>query len=107
QNLELVAVAAVFGHTSLDVRVKGPARVLRTVPAEDRVGFGGGELAALLRVPGLKDDRSALRRARDVEPAFDVEELVVDREGAGPRVEQRLGGPQETLGALVALVLRQ
>ena len=65
------------------------------VPGEDRVRRRGGEVASLVGVAGLEDHRAALRRARDVELAGDVEEPVVVLEGAGHR------GAQELAAALV------
>jgi len=81
--------AAVLGEAVLDVRVEGLAALQGGVPAEDGVGARCGELAALVGVTGLEDDRAALRGARDVELALDVEVLT--------RVDERtrLGVPQE------------
>ena len=69
QDQQLVAAAAVPGEPALDVGVERLARLERAVPAEDRVGAGGGELAALVGVAGLEDHRTALRAARHVELA--------------------------------------
>ena len=96
------------------------------MPAEDRVRVGRGELAALLGVAGLQDHRPALRAARYLEPARDVELFGADTEAARvgvgeerprllvrddlvapPRVEQLAGGGEELPRAVVALVLRR
>ena len=64
QDQQLVVGAAVPGQPPLDVGVEGLALLQCAVPAEDRVGAGRGELAALVGVAGLEDDRPALRAAR-------------------------------------------
>ena len=96
------------------------------MPAEDGIRAGRRELAALVGVARLEDDRAALRAARHVELARDVEVRVVVRErararggqelpgglvghdlGAVPRAEQLPGGAQERPGPLVTLILGQ
>ena len=98
--------------------------VERAVPGENGVGRGRRELATVVGVACLEDDRPALRAAGHVEPAADVEMFVLVGELAGvwvgqehaavlvghdlvsaPGVEQRVCRLQEALGALVALVL--
>ncbi|GAA3209229.1 hypothetical protein GCM10020256_06370 [Streptomyces thermocoprophilus] len=54
QDPQVLGAAAVAGQAGFDVPVEGLARFQGAVPAEDRVGFGGGELAALLGVAGLE-----------------------------------------------------
>ncbi len=126
QDLQLVVRTAVPGEPALDVRVELPSRVEGSVPAEDRVGAGGGELPALVGVARLEDHRTALRAARHVEVALDVEVPAPVGEGPGPRVaqegagsrvggdlravpgvEQLGGGGQELPGAGVAVLTRQ
>ncbi len=77
------------------------------MPAEDHVGGGGGELAALVGVPGLDHHRVALRRAGQREGALDVElrSLVADRAGARgvpelPGQLHEFGGPGVAVGAV-------
>src|SRR3954467_13310182 len=98
----------------------------RAVPREDRVSRGGGELAAVVGVAGLKDDGPALRAPRHVEPTADVEVLVGVLEAAryrigqedatllvgddfvpAPGAEQEVGSFEEALGAGVPLVFGQ
>jgi hypothetical protein len=126
EDQQLVAAAAVPGQAALHVGVERLAVFQRAVPAEDRVGAGGGELAALVGVAGLEDDRPALGAARHVEPPADVELGIGVREPAGdrvgeehagflvgddlvavPGVEQFPCGAQERLRPLVPRALRQ
>jgi hypothetical protein len=126
QDQQLVWRPAVLGQAALDVGVERLAFGQRAVPAEDRVRARGGELAALLGVAGLEDDRPSLRAARHVELTADVEVHVVVLERArlglgeelagrlvgddlisAPGVEQIPGGLQEGTGSLVPGVLRQ
>ena len=117
-----------FGQPALDVGVERLPGLQRAVPAEDRVGGRGGELPARVGVAGLEDHRAALRAARHVEVAVDVEVVVAHGEGtrAAARREERrrcpcrrrsrrrttsrtasLAALQEALGPLVALLLRR
>ena len=84
QDEQVVGPASVRGEATLDVGVERLALLQRAVPGEDRVGGGGGELAAAVGVAGLEDHRAALRAARHVEPAADVEVRV----GVGERARR-------------------
>lgn len=126
QDLQLVGGTAVAGEPAFDVCVESLSGLERAVPGEDRVGRRRGELPALVGVARLEDDRPALRSARHVEMAADVElphvvvesaRIGVGEEEAGllvgddlvpvPGVEQLPGRRQELLGALVAVLLRE
>ena len=97
-----------------------------SVPYREKMASAadGRELATVVGVACLEDDRPALRAAGHVEPAADVEMCVLVGELAGvwvgqehaavlvghdlvsaPGVEQRVRRLEEALGALVALVL--
>ena len=91
-------VAPVAGQAALDVGVERLAVLQRAVPAEDRVRAGRGELAALVGVAGLEDDRSPLRAARHVELPADVEMGV-----RGARTA-RLGSARNTPDSLSAMI---
>jgi hypothetical protein len=85
---------------SAETTTYGPSRTAEglnaAVAAEDDVGFRGRELASLRRVPSLDDQRMALRAARRVEPAGDVEiaALMAELTGAAPcePAGDRVGG---------------
>ncbi len=124
QDQQLAVGAAELGQPALHVLVERLPVLESGVPGEDRVGRGGGEVAALVGVAGLEDDRPSLRRAGDIELAADVEEAVVVLERAGPGHAEELaallvgddfvavpgvpqlgGGLQEGAGPVVAVAL--
>ncbi|OEI69797.1 hypothetical protein Cus16_0409 [Curtobacterium sp. ER1/6] len=86
QDQEFVLAAADTLQSVGDVGVEGARVVELGVQREDHLGVPGGEVAALVGVPGLHDDRVPLRAARDRERAGDVElrAVVVDVPDAGP-----------------------
>jgi hypothetical protein len=84
-----VGRAAVARQASLDIGVKGAPGLEGGVPTEDGVRGRRRELAAVVGVPGLEDDRTTLRRARHREGSFDVEVLVVVRERPGARALEK------------------
>ncbi len=126
KDQQLVVTAAVFGQATLDVGIELLTLLQRPVSREDGIGGRRGELAPVIGVPGLEDHRTPLRAAGDVESTADIEMIVAVGEFTGcrvrqehapvfvgddfvtvPGVEQRVGGGQEALGPLVALVLGQ
>ena len=73
QDLELAGVPAEPAGPPLHVRVELLAVGQGLLRGEDRLGVAGRELPAVLRRPGLHQQRAALRRAGHVQRAADPE----------------------------------
>ena len=87
--------AAVFRHAALQVGIGGLGRLQLLHHREHDVGGARRQLQSRRRAAGLDDDRMALRAARHVDRALDLEEpaLVVER--------AHLAGIDVTAGRLV------
>ena len=118
--------AAVARRAALDVGIEGFRLIDLRLGGEHHVGGARGELAAGLRRARLRHHRPALRRARDVERALDLEVLadvveemdlvavhvdaallVAQQPAVFPAVPQAGDDLVELLGALVALGVGQ
>ena len=96
QDEHRVGVPAGRRGPPLEVGVERLRLLERLLRGEDRLGVAGGELLAVLRGPGLHQQRVALRRARHVQRPGDLE--VLARVVGG--VDQSLVAPEP--GLLVA-----
>ena len=76
-DLDVVLGAPVLEGTTLDVGAYLPAGVDLPEHGEHGLGPARGELASPVALPGLHDDRVALRRARDCQGAARSEPLAL------------------------------
>jgi hypothetical protein len=90
---DLLGVAALGLGAALEVVVERLALGDGGGVGEDALTDRGAQVAALLRVAGLEDDRLALRRPGDVERADDLEVLALVVKGVLlARIEEGAGG---------------
>ncbi len=83
-HLQVVGRAAETGHPGLQIPIERHGLVERLVGREDDLGGAGREVLARTRRAGLDENRLALRRARDVEGAADLEMLARWSSGRKP-----------------------